>query len=128
MTFTAGRILGTGTVTATAGGSIAGSASVVVRPAALRLDSITYRRTARGVQVTVAAIDGARRPIPQAALTLVARLDDRRVARARAVTGAAGKARLLVPAGSGCYTVAVTRVVAAGFSWNGRTPRNRFCR
>ena len=128
VTFTAGRILGTGTVTATASGSITGSASVVVRPAALRLAPITYRRTARGVQVTVAAIDGARRPVSQAALTLVVRLDDRRVARTRAVTGAAGKARLLVPAGSGCYTVTVTRVLAAGFSWNGRTPRNRFCR
>ena len=70
----------------------------------------------------------ARRPVSRAALTLVTRIDDRRVGRARVVTGAAGKARLFVPRGDGCYTVSVTRAVAQGFTWNGRTPRNRFCR
>jgi hypothetical protein len=125
-TFRAGRVLGTGTVTAAAG-ALTASSSVVVRPATLRLASVTFRRTSRGVQVTVAAVDGARRPVSQATLTLVARLDDRRVARGRAVTGAAGKGRLLVPNGTGCYTVSVTRAVAAGFVWNARTPRNRFC-
>ena len=89
---------------------------------------MTFRRTSRGVQVTAAAVDGARRPVSGAALTLVARLDDRRVARARTVTGAAGKGRLLASAGRGCYRVSVTRAVAQGFTWDGRTPRNRFCR
>jgi hypothetical protein len=125
-TFRAGRVVGSGTVTATVGG-LAASAAVVVRPAALRLASVTFRRTGRGIQVTVAAVDGARRPVSQAALTLVARLDDRRVARGRTVTGSAGKGRLLVPRGSGCYSVTVTRAVATGFVWNGRTPRNRYC-
>ena len=127
VTFKAGRLLGAGTVTAAAGASLVASAAVVVRPATLRVAAVTFRETARGVQVTVATVDGARRPVSQAALTLVARLDDRRIARGRTATGAAGKARLLVPRGRGCYTVAVTRVVAAGFTWNGRTPRNRFC-
>ena len=127
VTFRAGRLLGAGTVTAAAGTSLVASAAVVVRPATLRVAAVTFRGTARGVQVTVATVDGARRPVSRAALTLVARLDDRRVARGRTTTGAAGKARLLVPGGRGCYTVSVTRVVAAGFTWNGRTPRNRFC-
>ena len=116
-------------MTATAnGGALVGSASVTVRPATLRIGSVTFRGTARAIQVTVAAVDGARRPVSRAALTIVTRLGGQRVARARVVTGAAGKARVLVPSRAGCYTVSVTRAVAEGFTWNGRTPRNRFCR
>jgi hypothetical protein len=126
--FRAGRVLGEGSVTATAAGSLVASAAVVVRPASLRLGPVTYRRTARGAQVILPAVDGARRPVSRAALTLVTHVDDRRVGRARVVTGAAGKARLFVPRGDGCYTVSVTRAVAQGFIWDGRTPRNRFCR
>jgi len=128
VTFRAGRVLGKGTVTATAAGSLVASAAVVVGPASLRLSPVAYRRTARGVQVIVSAVDGARRPVSLAALTLVTRLDERRVGRARVVTGAAGKARLFVPRGDGCYTVSVTRAVSQGFTWDGRTARNRFCR
>ncbi len=125
----AGRVLGSLTVTATAkGATVAGSATVVVRPGTLRIGSVVFRRTARGVEATVAAIDGARRPVSQAGLTVVVRLDGRRVARGRLVTGAAGKGRVLAPSGAGCYSVSVMRVVAQGFVWTGKTPRNRFCR
>jgi hypothetical protein len=127
--FRAGRELGAGTVTAAAnGGALTASASVTVRPATLRIGAVTFRGTSRGIQVTLGAVDGARRPVSRAALTIVARVGERQVARARVVTGAAGKARVLVPPRAGCYTISVTRVVAAGFTWNGRTPRNRFCR
>ena len=128
VTVTAGRTLGTGTVTATAGGGVAGTASLAVRPATLRIASVAFRGISRGVQVTVATHDGARRPISRAAITLVVRLDGRRAARGRIQTGPAGKARLLVPPRRGCYTVSVSQVVAQGFVWNGKTPRNRFCR
>ena len=128
VTFRAARQLGAGTVSATAGGGLTASASVTVRPAALRIGSVTFRRPVRAIQVSVTAVDGARRPVSRAALTLVTRLGGQRVARARVVTGAAGKARVLVPFRPGCYTVTVTRAVAEGFVWNGRTPRNRFCR
>lgn len=127
VTFRAGRVLGSGTVTATRG-SLAGTATVVVRPATLRLASVTFRRTARGAEVTLTAVDAARRPVSRAAVTLVASLDGRRVARVQTTTGAAGKARVLVPRGPGCYVVTATRALAEGFVWNGRTPRNRFCR
>ena len=127
VTFRAGRVLGSGTVTATRG-SLAGTATVVVRPATLRLGSVTFRRAARGVEVSLAAVDAARRPVSRAAVTLVASIDGRRVARVQTMTGAAGKARVLVPRGPGCYVVTATRAVAEGFTWNGRTPRNRFCR
>ena len=128
-TFRAGRTLGDGTVTATtSGGSVVGSAALAVGPATLRLASVTFRRTSRGAEVALAAVDAARRPVSRAAITLVATLDGRRVARVQTVTGAAGKARVLVPRGPGCYVVTATRAVAEGFTWNGRTPRNRFCR
>jgi hypothetical protein len=127
--FRAGRVLGTAPVPATAsGGTVAGSATVVVRPGALRIGSVVFRGTARGVEATVAAIDGVRKPVSRAALTLVMQVDGRRVARQRVMTGAAGKGRVLASAGTGCYTVSVTRAVAQGFVWNEKTPRNRFCR
>jgi hypothetical protein len=128
VTFRAGRMLGTGTVMAANGATLTASATITVRPATLRIGAVTFRGTSRGIQVTVAAVDGARRPVSRAALTIVARLDQRRLSRARTVTGAAGKGRVLVPARRGCYTVSVTRAVAEGFVWTGKTPRNRFCR
>ncbi|HYI74728.1 MAG TPA: hypothetical protein VEW90_05590 [Gaiellaceae bacterium] len=127
VTFRAGRTVGTGTVTAAAG-SLVASSTVTVRPAALRVPSVTYRRTSRGVEATLAAVDPAGSPVSRTSLTLVVTLDDERVARSRVATGASGKARLAVSRGSGCYVVTVVRAVAQGFVWNGRTPRNRFCR
>jgi hypothetical protein len=127
--FQAGRVLGKATVTATAKGATASSAAtVVVGPGALRIGGVTFRRTGRGIEATVTTVDGARRPVSLTKLTVVVQLDGHRVARARVVTGAAGKARVLAPAGdAGCYSVSVTRAVAQGFVWNGKTPRNRFC-
>jgi hypothetical protein len=47
---------------------------------------------------------------------------------ARGITGAAGKKVYRVPARrKGCFTTVVRRVTSAGFQWDGRTPRNRFC-
>jgi hypothetical protein len=123
VTFRTGRVLGTGTVTA-AQGTLNGSATVVVRPAGLRIAPITFRRA----QATLATVDAQRRPVSQATLVVVVQRDGRRVSRTRVVTGAAGKARVRLPAQPGCYTVAVTRATAPGFVWNGRSPRGRLCR
>ena len=125
--FRAGRVLGSGTVTAGTG-SLAGSATVVVRPATLRVRALDVSATARGARVTLAALDGARRPVSQASVTLVARLDGRRVARVLGVTGAAGKARLGLTLARGCVSLVVSRARADGFRWDGRSPRARVCR
>jgi hypothetical protein len=125
VTFRAGRTLGGGTVTA-ALGSTTGSATVTVQPEALRVTA-AFKRTARGVLVTLAAVDPRSRPVSRATVVFAVRLDGRRVARARAETGAAGKTRLAVPAGRGCYTVILTRASAQGFIWNARPPRARLC-
>lgn len=126
VTFRAGRVLGDGTVTGVLG-SVTGSATISVLPAGLRVTA-AFRRTSRGALLTLASVDARGRPVSRATLAFAVRLDGRRVTRARAVTGAAGKTRLAVPAGRGCYTLVVTRAAAQGFLWNGRSPRARLCR
>ena len=126
-TFTAGRLLRTGTVTATTG-TVSASAAVTVIPAGLRIRSVAMQPGERFLRITVTAVDGARRPVSGTAVRLVVKRDGRRISSARAVTGPAGKLRVRVPGGRGCFTVTVTRAVAQGFTWTGRTPRNRACR
>ncbi|MCI0634302.1 MAG: DUF4402 domain-containing protein [Actinobacteria bacterium] len=130
-TFTAGRLLRKGIVDAsgaTAAGTITGSAHFIVTPARLEIRSIEYRAAGTGVQVTVTARDGARRPVSHALVRVLVRRDGRRHFTGRAVTGASGRSRYAVRArGEGCFTVKIRSVRAAGFRWDGRTPRNRFC-
>ncbi len=126
-TFTAGRLLRTGRVTARAG-TISASANVTVTPAKLRIGSIALQPGERFLRITVAAVDGARRPVSGTAVRLAVKRNGSRLASARGVTGPAGKTRVRVPGGRGCFMVAVTRAVAQGFTWDGRTPRNRVCR
>jgi hypothetical protein len=126
-TFTAARLIRGGTVVATAG-SIAGSARVTVTRAQLRIGSVQYRRVRNGLRVTVTAVDGARRPVSQAAVSVLVKRDGRRHFTGRAATGPSGRTFYRVPArGGGCLVATVRKVSAAGFAWNGRTPRNRFC-
>jgi hypothetical protein len=131
-TFTAGRTLGGGTVTATVtteAATVSASASVTVVAGRLRIGSIRYRGLERTVLVAATAVDAAGRPISRATISVLVRRDGRRHLAARATTGAAGRAVIRVPARrGGCFTVLVRRVSAAGFIWDGRTPRNRFCR
>jgi hypothetical protein len=130
-TFTARRALGTGQVLAlveTSGGAASASASVRVNPALLRIGSLTARRTARGLRVTVRAADGARRPVSGTVVVLSVRTDGKRSVR-RASTGPSGRAvlRLTTPRGT-CTALRLVRASAAGFAWDGRARRARACR
>ena len=131
-TFTAGRMLGTGTVTAAIASetaTISAAASVSVTPGRLRIGSIRYRSRKKTVLVTVSAVDAAGRPVPLAVVSVLVRRDGRGYFSARAATGAAGRTVYRVPAQrGGCFTTTIRSVSAAGFAWNGRTPRNRFCK
>jgi hypothetical protein len=130
--FTAGRVLGSGTVVASVGtetGTISARATVRVTPARLRLRSITYRGRGRYLLVSLWAVDPAGKSVSRAAVFLAIERDGRRYASKRAVTGAAGRTTFRIPAArGGCFTSTVRKVAAAGFAWDGRTPRNRFCR
>lgn len=130
-TLTAGRVLRRGAVIAAAtgdAGPIAGSAQVTVVPAALRIAPVVFRDGAEHLRVVVRTLDEGRRPVSQARVAVLVKNDGERVLLARVTTGPAGRAVLAVPALTGCFTVEVTRVRAQGFRWDGRTPRNRFCR
>jgi hypothetical protein len=128
--FTAGRLVRQGRVVAVAGGS-AGSAaaSVAVLPGTLRIASVDNRRTATGARVTVRAVDGAGRPVPAAVLRVLVRSGGKLVSSSRVGTGPAGRALLRIQVRRGtCATTTVGHASAAGFRWDGRTPRSRVCR
>jgi hypothetical protein len=131
-TFTARRTLGSGTIVAsvvTEAGAISAGASVRVAPGRLRIRSISYRSRRGAVLVTATAVDAAGRPVSRAVISVVVRRNGRSHFSARAATGAAGRTVYRVRARrGGCFTTVIRRVSAAGFAWDGRTPRNRYCR
>ena len=113
----------------TGAGTISGTAALHVRPDRLNIRSITYRPRAGAALVTVSAVDSAGRPVSRAVISVFVRSNGRRTFSARAATGAAGKATLRVPVGdSGCLRTTIRGVSTAGFTWDGRTPGNRYCR
>ena len=131
-TFTAGRTLGTGAITAAVASetaTITASASVSVTPGRLRIGSIRYRIRKSTVLVTATTVDAAGRPVPRAVVTVLVRRDGRRYFSGRQATGAAGRSVYGMPVRrGGCFTTTIRRVSAVGFAWDGRTPRNRYCR
>jgi hypothetical protein len=126
-TLTAGRILGTGTVTASSGPTIAARARVTVVPARMRVRLLSVEATGRGILAVVSTVDGSGRPVAGSRLRVVAERADSR-ASVGGTTGAAGKARVAFAVGPGCYALTVTRARSQGFVWDGHVPRRRVCR
>ena len=130
--FTARRVLGSGAIVAsiaTEAGAISAGAVVRVMPGRLRIGSIRYRGRKGALLVTATAVDAAGRPLSRAVVSIVVRRNGRSHLSARGATGAAGRTVFRVAARrGGCFTTIVRRVSAAGFAWDGRTPRNRYCR
>ena len=130
-TLTAGRTLGVGTITAsisTATGNVSGAASVNVARGRLEIGSVRYRASRRAVLVTAKAVDVGGKPISGATVSVLVRRNGGRYFTGRASTGPGGNTDYRVPLGNGgCFTTTVRKVSAAGFAWDGRTPRNRFC-
>ena len=130
--FTAGRLIRGGLVVASVGtetGTISSRTLLRVTRAPLRIGSIHYQRRGGRLLVTVRAVDAAGKSVSRAAISVLVKRDGRRYVTRRAITGAGGRTVYRLPARlGGCYTTTVRRVSAAGFTWNGRTPRNRFCR
>jgi hypothetical protein len=126
-TFTAGRILGAGTVTAAAGPTIAARAPVRVLPARMRVRLLAAKPTRRGILAVLGTVDGSDRPVSATRLRVVAEREGRH-ASAGGTTGAAGRTRVALAVEPGCYTVTVTRARSQGFVWDGHAPRKRVCR
>jgi hypothetical protein len=131
-TFTAGRRLGSGTVVASVAteiGTLSAGAGVRVTPGRLRIGLIHYRNQGSSLLVTVRFVDAAGKSVSRAVVTGFVSRDGRRYYSRPAVTGAGGRIVYRMPARrGGCFTTTIRRVSAAGFTWDGRTPRNRFCR
>jgi hypothetical protein len=125
-TFTAGRVVGSGTVTAAAGATIAARAPVRVLPGRMHVRMLTAKPNSRAILTVVGTFDGSGRPVSGTRLRLVAERMGRRVTAA-GTTGPAGKARIALATGPGCYAVTVARARAQGFVWDGRAPRKRVC-
>ena len=130
--FTAARTLGDATVAATldtrAGPSLTATSTLHVIPARLIIDSITYRAGDGFALVTLTALDGVRRPVSQATVSIVVERDGERHYAARAVTGPRGHAVYSVPVrAGGCFTTTVKSVLGDAFVWDGRTPSNQYC-
>ena len=132
-TFTAARVLGQGTVRATVAtpaGTLSSAAVLRVVPARLKIAGITYRASRGGVLISVSARDAAGKFVSRARISTLVQRNGRRYASARAETGPAGRVtfRIPTPRAGGCLVTTVRRVTAQGFVWDGRTPRNRYCR
>ena len=131
-TFTASRILGEGTLTATlttATGTLSADAAIEVAPGRLRIESIRYRKgTRRLAYVTITARDGKGLSISSAVVSVVVKRGKHTHFTKRATTGPAGRTTFRMPfRNGGCFIATVERANARGFVWDGRTPRNRFC-
>jgi hypothetical protein len=130
-TFVAARSLGPGSVVASVAreaGQVTASAAVRVAAGRLRIGSIRYRARAGSVLVTVRAMDVGGRPISTARVFITVKRNGQRLGTSRGLTGADGRAIYRVPTRrAGCFSIAIRRVSAPGFTWDSRTPANRFC-
>ncbi len=126
-TLTAGRTLGLGTVVAAAGPAITARSAVRVVPARMHVRMLVAKATGRGILTVVSTVDSSGRPVSGTRLKVVAERVGRRMS-AGGTTGPAGKARVPLRTGPGCYAVTVTRARSQGFIWDGRAARKRVCR
>ena len=129
-TFTASAT-GSGTVTATAGALTATSSLNVVTTPTLRVASITYSTlNFFGIMyITVSVVNGSGSPVSGAAVSVTTYRNSKLFATGSGVTSSAGNdvfTAYLTP--SGCYSTTVTKLTATGYTWNGVTPPNQFCK
>jgi hypothetical protein len=128
-TFAAAARVGTGTVVAR-GGAVTASARVTVKKGTARVVSIRYTSSAGRLVVTTTVRDAGKLPVPNAALTLRVERGGRSFTLVRGKTTRSGTFvwRSTHRAPAGCYSTRVERLVAPGFTWNGRRPSNGTCR
>jgi hypothetical protein len=129
--FTALRTLGDGMVTAslaTATGTLSATATVHVIPGLVRVGLVFQGRMGFFL-VSIRTTDSAGLSVSDARVSITLLRNGRPLLARRVRTGSAGRVSFPVHARrGGCFTATITSVTAAGFMWDGRTPRNRFCR
>src|SRR5262249_47169614 len=128
-TFTAST-RGSGTVTATVGSLTAASTLTVQTTPTVRVSSVTYANLGLfGIlQTTIALTNGSGQPVSGASVSILIYRNGTPYATGSSTTASTGKvlfSSLFTPAG--CYSTTVTKVTAAGYTWDGVTPANHFC-
>ncbi len=121
---------GTGSVSVRAGaaGELVASAAITVTPQpVVRVASVAYRRIGKRLRVDVSVVDARGAPVPRAGVGVLVRRNGGRHLVAARRAGARGRASFRPAAKPGCFTTRITRVAAAGYRWNEKTPTNRFC-
>ena len=128
-TYTGSGRAGSGQVVATVttpAGVLSASAPVTVTPPpAARVSAVRYGVAKRRLHVYVTVVDGRGGRLRGASVTAALYRNGKLYARAAGRT-TRGSMTFERPASAGSYRTKVTRVLAAGYAWNGKTPPNRF--
>lgn len=128
-TFTAGAAAGAAQVTATittpAGTLTATSSVTVMPPPVVSVASVRYGVRQKRLYVYITVVDTRGRRVRDASVTVALYREGKIYARAAGQT-TAGSMTFARPASIGTYRTKVTRVAAAGRTWDGVTPANGF--
>lgn len=127
------------TVTDTRNLSGTGSASFTIGPAPTEpttasVSSITYttdggKSNDKHLNVTITVVNNLGNPVAGASVSITLSHDSGTSWSGSGTTGTNGAVTFtLKNAPSGCFATTVTNVTAAGLTWNGVTPANRFCK
>ena len=122
---------GSGTVTATSGLLVANAAVTVVIVSAVHVASVTYASSSLFglLQLSVLVANSSGSPVSGATVTITLYRNGVGYSTGSGKTTSTGRATFaLLFAPAGCYTTTVTAVTAAGYSWDGVTPANQFCK
>jgi hypothetical protein len=123
---------GTPTLTATASGYTSATQTETITaaaPKAVTVTSVGYAVSSRNLNVTVTLRDANGGAVAGAAVSVAISRNGASYGSATGTTGSNGSATFVVRrAPSGCYSTTVTKIVAAGTSWDGVTPPNQFCK
>jgi subtilase family serine protease len=121
----------TETVTASDGSGALASAtattSVVAQATTVAVTSIGYTPQGSGLGISVALQNNLGQPVSGASVSIEVYLNGKAYASGTGTTGSAGTVAFgLRRAPKGTYTTTVTKVSAAGLTWNGVTPSNSY--
>jgi serine protease len=97
----------------------------------VRVESITYATRARGrhLDITLFLLDNLDQPVAGASVSATLHRDDGSSWNFAGTSGSNGTVVFtLNNHGSGCYNTVVTAVTASGFTWDGVTPTNSYCK
>jgi hypothetical protein len=103
--------------------------TVTVPTVSLRVSSIAYGLDRRRLLVTVTAVDAGGKPVPGATVSVSTLRGTTTYLTASGTTSAKGTFAFegTSAAPGGCYSSTIRSLSRTGFTWDGKTPSNRYC-